>query len=87
MSTNNKVIVWSKTGCHHCEKVKELLAANGVPYENISVDGNEALRNVLDVKYGIRHVPVVEVGGNGRYEAWTNLELDQLESLVTAQLA
>ncbi|EFM11280.1 glutaredoxin [Paenibacillus curdlanolyticus YK9] len=84
MSSNQKVVLWSKTGCHHCAQVKSLLEANNIAYENVSVDNNDALRDVLEVKYGIRYVPVVEVGGAGKFEAWTDLDLEHLQTLVGA---
>ncbi len=63
-----------------------MLGTHNIAFENISVDGNDTLRDVLEVKYGIRHVPVVEVGtGDGSsYAGWTNLKLDELETLLHA---
>lgn len=84
MSSAKKVVVWSKTGCHYCAEVKTLLDSKQIAYENISVDGNDGLRDVLQVKYGVRHVPVVEVelDGERRYVGWTDLELSRLEELL-----
>jgi glutaredoxin 3 len=86
MSVAKKVVLWSKTGCHYCGEVRTLLDNKEIAYENISVDGNDALRDVLEVKYGVRHVPVVEVSlaGDGSYAGWTDLELSHLEALLLA---
>lgn len=86
MSATKKVVLWSKTGCHYCGEVKTLLDSKQIAYENISVDGNDALREVLQVKYGVRHVPVVEVEleGEQRFAGWTDLELSHLEQLLQA---
>ncbi|MBJ6363730.1 glutaredoxin family protein [Paenibacillus sp. GCM10012307] len=86
MSATKKVVLWSKTGCHYCAGVKDLLSNHNIAYENISVDGNDVLRDVLEVKYGVRHVPVVEVGSadGSSYVGWTNLNLEELETLLHA---
>ncbi|USG66877.1 glutaredoxin family protein [Brevibacillus ruminantium] len=82
MAADRKVVVWSKQGCHFCNEVKEYLEKHQIPYENISVDGNDSLRDVLQAKYSIRHVPVVEVGTGTSYVAWVDLQLGRLESLL-----
>jgi len=83
MSTKQKVILWGKNGCAYCSHVKAVLEAQNQPYEWIDVEGKDVLRDVLEVKYGTRYIPVVEIGGNGKYEALLHTELDRLESLLS----
>ncbi|MGF9642166.1 MULTISPECIES: glutaredoxin family protein [Paenibacillus] len=82
MSSKPKVVLWSKTGCHFCGEIKTYLESQNQPYENIQVDGNDALRDVLETKYGIRYVPVVEVGGDNKYEALLNPDLEELGKVL-----
>ena len=77
-----KVVLWSKTGCHFCGEVKAFLTSRNQPFENIEVEGNDVLRDVLEAKYGIRHVPVIEVGGEGKYEALLEPDLEKLAALL-----
>lgn len=51
-------------------------------FENIEVQGNDVLRDVLEAKYGIRHVPVIEVGGDGKFEALLEPDLEKLAELL-----
>lgn len=81
-STSKKVVLWSKTGCHFCGEVKAFLTACNQSFENIEVQGNDVLRDVLEAKYGIRHVPVIEVGGDGKYEALLEPDLEKLAELL-----
>ncbi|MGF7048842.1 glutaredoxin [Paenibacillus sp. DS2015] len=86
MSTNPKIVVWSKPGCHYCAEVKSYLEANHYSYENIDVGANDNLRDVLEVKYGIRHVPVVEIGRDGKFEGVVELGLDHLQAALERSL-
>ncbi|WP_342552639.1 glutaredoxin family protein [Paenibacillus sp. FSL R7-0652] len=83
MSSSKKVVLWSKAGCHFCAQVKAFLAEQNQPFENIEVQGNDVLRDVLEAKYGIRHVPVIEVGRDGKYEALLEPDLGKLAALLT----
>ncbi|MDC0759601.1 MULTISPECIES: glutaredoxin family protein [Brevibacillus] len=83
MSAKQKVIVWGRSGCSFCTDVKAILQANQRPFEWIDVEGKDVLRDVLEVKYGTRLVPVVEIGGDGKYEALLHTELDQLQSRLS----
>ncbi|MDF2681338.1 MAG: glutaredoxin [Brevibacillus sp.] len=82
MSTKQKVVLWGRSGCSFCANVKEVLEAHDHPYEWIDVEGRDVLRDVLEVKYGTRLIPVVEFGGDGKYEALLHTELDRLESFL-----
>ncbi|SFJ77118.1 glutaredoxin family protein [Thermoflavimicrobium dichotomicum] len=83
MSASKKVVLWSRSGCHYCAEVKAFLEANNYPYENLDVEGKDVLRDVLEVKYGIRHVPVIEVGSKGTFEAVLEPDLDRLKALLS----
>ncbi|GEC87864.1 glutaredoxin family protein [Brevibacillus brevis] len=83
MSAKQKVIVWGRSGYSFCTDVKAVLQANQHPFEWIDVEGKDVLRDVLELKYGTRLVPVVEFGGDGKYEALLHTELDRLESRLS----
>lgn len=84
-ANNGKIVVWSKTGCHFCQEIKTYLETNGYEYSNLEVAGNDVLRDVLDAKYGIRHVPVVEVGHGATYTALLEADLEKLQQLLQQQ--
>ncbi|WP_445486761.1 glutaredoxin family protein [Niallia sp. 03133] len=86
MSQTKKVVVWSKAGCSYCEEVKSYLTENNVEYSTVDVTENDLLRDVLEVKYGIRYVPVVEISSSGQesYKAVFKVDLEALkEALYT----
>lgn len=82
MSSHPKVVLWSKAGCHFCGEVKSYLESKNQPYDNIDVEGHDVLRDVLEIKYGIRHVPVIEVGNNDTFHALLKPDLALLETLL-----
>ncbi len=79
-----KIVVWSKTGCHFCQEIKTYLETNGHTYTNLEVAGHDELRDILDAKYGIRHVPVVEVGQGATYTALLEPDLEKLQHLLNS---
>ncbi|GGJ07176.1 glutaredoxin family protein [Paenibacillus hunanensis] len=83
--SNPHVIVWSKTGCHFCQEIKTYLETNGYAYTNLEVAGHDELRDILEAKYGIRHVPVVEVGQGATYTALLEPDLEKLRHLLAGQ--
>lgn len=78
------VIVWSKEGCSYCEEVKLYLQEQGIDYKTVDVTHNEAFRDILEIKYGVRYVPIVEIGSKeeGYYKAVTNVGLDYLKATL-----
>lgn len=84
MTSRPKIIVWGKQNCPYCNQVKTYLQAHGYSYENIDVEGHDILRDVLELKYGIRTVPVTEVSRSGQYAAVFGADLEGLESLLHA---
>ncbi len=79
------IILWSKTGCHFCGEIKNYLELNHHHYINLDVADNDGLRDILEAKYGIRHVPVVEVGRNGTYTAFLETDLEGLARLLAEE--
>nr|WGD99980.1 glutaredoxin family protein [Bacillus velezensis] len=82
MSHEVNVVVWSKQGRSYCDEVKGYLREKAVAYETIDVTERDELRDVLpQAKYGIRHVPVVEIGaGDSRvYQAVTQVGIEHVE--------
>ena len=57
-----KVKVYTKRNCPYCVRAKALLARKGVRYEEIDVEGDDALRSWLVEATGQRTVPQVFVG-------------------------
>ena len=82
MNKKVNVLVWSKQDCSYCEEVKQYLEENHFDYQAIDVTENDHLRDILDVKYWIRHVPVVEVGFGNRYDAVTEVGIGPLEDTL-----
>lgn len=80
------VVVWSKEGCHYCEEVKQFLKEQQVDYQTIDVTNRDELRDILEVKYGIRHVPVVEIGRGDVYEGVTKVGISHLAKALNAYL-
>jgi len=79
------IILWSKTGCHFCQEIKQYLELHDHHYINLDVADNDGLRDVLEAKYGIRHVPVVEVGRNGTYTAFLETDLEGLAHVLAQE--
>lgn len=82
MSTSLSIIVWSKEGCHYCGEVKEYLKTNQIPFQTVDVTNADDRRDILEAKYGVRHVPVVEIGKNGIYEGITEVGLDHIKKAI-----
>jgi glutaredoxin len=58
------VILYTKTGCPHCDAKRAELAARGVAVREINVSEHpEAVAELLKVTRGRRIVPVVVEGG------------------------
>jgi len=57
-----KIMMYTTRWCPFCVMAKRLLAAKGVTYEEIAVDGNDALRHEIMSKTGRRTVPQIFIG-------------------------
>lgn len=82
MAKDLSVIVWSKQGCSYCGEVKNYLEENEIAYKTVDVTENDDRRDILDIKYGVRHVPVVEIGKGDAYEAVTEVGIEYLEEAL-----
>jgi glutaredoxin len=82
MEKELNVVVWAKEGCHYCAEVKLFLIEKKIPYQVIDVTNHDERRDILDIKYGVRHVPVVEIGQGGVYEGVTKVGLEHLEKAL-----
>jgi glutaredoxin 3 len=56
-----KVTVYTKAVCPYCVRAKNLLSRKGVPFEEIKVEGDDALRAWLVEKTGQMTVPQIFV--------------------------
>lgn len=86
MAKNIAVIVWSKQGCSYCDEVKTYLQQQGISYKTVDVTHNDAFRDILETKYGVRYVPVVEIGSNGVFKAITEVGLEHLKAALAIGL-
>ncbi|WP_141430900.1 glutaredoxin family protein [Bacillus sp. 03113] len=83
MGFNKNVVVWSKQGCHYCNEVKSYLNERHIPFKTIDVTENDGLRDVLEAKYGVRYVPVVEIERqDNQYEAVVQVGIDFLKKAL-----
>ena len=82
MAQNLSVVVWSKEGCSYCNEVKKYLAEQNISYKTIDVTNHDELRDILETKYGVRHVPVVEIGEGNTYKAVTEVGLEHLKAAL-----
>ncbi|WP_409405129.1 glutaredoxin family protein [Priestia megaterium] len=77
-----KILLWNRKGCYHCEELKAYFHEKGHQYESIDVEGKDYLRDLLEIKYGIRHVPVVEIGDKGQFKGVIEKDYEQIEKLI-----
>ncbi|MGE8081050.1 glutaredoxin family protein [Peribacillus loiseleuriae] len=82
MSHSLSVIVWSKEGCHYCAEVKQYLEEKEIEYQTVDVTNHDERRDILELKYGVRYVPVVEIGKGNVYEGVTELGIPHLEKAL-----
>jgi glutaredoxin 3 len=64
------VKIYTTLVCPYCVAAKRLLAARGIPYEEIDVTGDQEARARLVERTGRRTVPQIFIDGNpiGGYE-------------------
>ena len=82
MAKELSVVVWSKDGCSYCDEVKEYLSEKNISYKTVDVTNNDEFRDILNIKYGVRHVPVVEIGEGGVYRGVTEVGLEHLKNAL-----
>ncbi|MFJ5769307.1 glutaredoxin family protein [Psychrobacillus sp. NPDC093180] len=86
MAQNLSVVVWSKEGCSYCNEVKEYLAEQNIAYKTVDVTNHDEFRDILETKYSVRHVPVVEIGEGNTYKAVTEVGLEHLKAALEPAL-
>ena len=57
-----EIVIYSSAWCPYCIRAKHLLDSKGVRYEEISVDGNPAIRAEMTRKAGRTSVPQIWIG-------------------------
>lgn len=82
MATEKSIIVWSKEGCSYCNEVKGYLTEQNIPFKTVDVTNHDEFRDILETKYGVRHVPVVEIGDGHTYAGVTTVGLDHLKEAL-----
>ena len=86
LSNQLSIVVWSKDGCSYCNEVKSYLTEQNYPFKVVDVTQNDAFRDILEVKYGVRHVPVVEIGTNNQYVGVVEVGLEHVQKAIGEQL-
>jgi len=82
MAKEQLIVVWSKEGCSACNEVKTYLEENNLTYKTIDVTQHDDRRDILEAKYGIRHVPVVEIGKGNVYQAVIEVGIEHLKKAL-----
>ncbi|MCA9245613.1 MAG: glutaredoxin family protein [Planctomycetales bacterium] len=54
--------LYTRHGCHLCDKAKSILAAHGFEVHEVDIDGDELLKERFDCE-----VPVVAISGKIRF--------------------
>ncbi|MDP4917488.1 MAG: glutaredoxin 3 [Haliea sp.] len=62
MSQSPKVVIYTTRFCPFCVRAKGLLNKKSVPFTEISVDGDAALRREMTAKAGRTSVPQIWIG-------------------------
>jgi glutaredoxin 3 len=80
-----RVEIYTAPGCPFCVRAKRLLAARGIPYREIDVADDDALRTGLVTRTGRRTVPQIFIDGRsiGGFEELAALDArGELAALV-----
>jgi glutaredoxin len=62
-----KVVLYTRSGCHLCEEAEQILAEHGILPTIVDIDGDSALRERFNTC-----VPVVEIDGKVRFRGRVN---------------
>lgn len=80
------IVLWAKEGCHYCQTLKDYFATTQLKYQVVDVTYQDAFRSILQTKYGVSYVPVVEIAKNGstQFTGVTSLELEDVIKEIQA---
>lgn len=59
----SRVIIYSTQYCGYCQRAKQLLDRKKIPYTEIDVTNDTALREKMEVESGRRTVPQIFIDG------------------------
>jgi len=60
---NERVTIYTTTGCPYCARALAILRNNRIPYREINVSGRPELRDEIEKRCGRRDVPQIFVDG------------------------
>lgn len=80
------IVLWAKEGCHYCQTLKEYFAKEKLAYRVVDVTHQDAFRSILQTKYGVSYVPVVEIAksNSAQFTGVTSLELADVIAEIEA---
>ncbi|MHB1411745.1 MAG: Uxx-star family glutaredoxin-like (seleno)protein, partial [Thermoleophilia bacterium] len=55
----DEVVIYTKPGCPYCKAAKEDLASRGVPFREMDVTSDPAIREEAIARAGMASVPVI----------------------------
>lgn len=87
-ATAQPIVMYSTRFCPYCIRARGLLQSKGWDYQDISVDGDHALRSEMMEKSGRHTVPQIWIGDQhiGGCDELFRLEVgNQLEKMVTGE--
>ena len=58
----DEVVIYTKPGCPYCKAAKEDLASRGVPFRELDVTSDPAIREEAIARAGMASVPVIVNG-------------------------
>lgn len=57
-----KVIIYTTDYCPHCHRAKRLLQSKHIPFQEIDVTNDQAIRDEIEEKTGHMTVPIIFIG-------------------------
>ena len=73
--------VWTNENCVQCDRTKQFLDNNNIPYLTLSLaDNPERTKEFIDM--GFRSAPIVETEN----ETWSGFKFDKLQSLLDGDI-
>lgn len=72
-----RVTLYGRDGCHLCDDARAVLERVGEPFDEVDIEGDDALHRRL-----LERIPVVSVDGHERFDHF--VDEDELRLLLTA---